>query len=147
MGSRESFETWALPAVHLGELIALVDEGATALVIDPLHPEAPARRARTVVDLQAVHIGRSVVLAFEGGDPARPIVMGVLRGGPELPAPLKVEGDGQRMLVSAQGQLVLRCGKASITLTRAGKVLIEGTYLLTRSTGVNRIQGGSVQLN
>ena len=55
--------------------------------------------------------------------------------------------DGQRLIVSAKEQLVLRCGKASITLTKAGKVLVEGTYLLSRSTGVNRVKGGSVQLN
>ncbi|NML16537.1 DUF6484 domain-containing protein [Azohydromonas caseinilytica] len=146
MGSRERFEAWA-PAVQLGELVALADDGATALVIDPQQLDAPARRARSVVDLHAAHIGRSVVLAFEGGDPARPIVMGVLRGGPERPAAMAVEADGERMIVSAEHQLVLRCGKASITLTRAGKVLIEGSYLLSRSTGVNRIQGGSVQLN
>ncbi|MEW5071937.1 hypothetical protein AB1P14_09365, partial [Pseudomonas aeruginosa] len=38
-------------------------------------------------------------------------------------------------------------GKASITLTRAGKVIIRGAYLSSRSTGVNRIKGGSVQIN
>lgn len=51
------------------------------------------------------------------------------------------------MIVSAKEQLVLRCGKASITLTKAGKVLIKGSYVLSRSSGVNRIKGGSVQLN
>jgi hypothetical protein len=49
--------------------------------------------------------------------------------------------------VSAKERLVLRCGKASVTLTRAGKVIIEGSYVVSRSTGVNRIKGGSVQLN
>jgi len=43
--------------------------------------------------------------------------------------------------------LVLRCGKVAITLTQAGKVLIEGTYLSSRSTEVNSIKGDSVQLN
>jgi hypothetical protein len=43
--------------------------------------------------------------------------------------------------------MVLRCGKASITLTRAGKVLIQGSYVLSRSTGVNRVKGGAVQIN
>ena len=38
-------------------------------------------------------------------------------------------------------------GIGRITLTKAGKVLIEGSYVLSRSTGVNRIKGGSVQLN
>ncbi|XXT19888.1 hypothetical protein WME94_57670 [Sorangium sp. So ce429] len=30
---------------------------------------------------------------------------------------------------------------------RAGKILIRGEYLLVRASGVNRIQGGSVQIN
>ena len=50
-------------------------------------------------------------------------------------------------MFTAESEIVLRCGEASITLTRAGKVLIRGTYLLSRSSGVNRIKGGSVQIN
>jgi hypothetical protein len=60
---------------------------------------------------------------------------------------VEVDADGERMIVSAKEQVVLRCGKASITLTKAGKVLIQGSYVLSRSSGVNRIKGGSVQLN
>jgi hypothetical protein len=52
-----------------------------------------------------------------------------------------------RMVVSAKEQMVLQCGKASITLTKAGKVLIQGSYVSSRSTGVNRVKGGSVHLN
>lgn len=63
------------------------------------------------------------------------------------PNQVEVDADGERMIVSAKEQLVLRCGKASITLTKAGKVLIKGSYVLSRSSGVNRIKGGSVQLN
>jgi hypothetical protein len=89
---------------------------------------------------------------FEDGDSSRPIIMGVLRGEEgwpldQKPAEVEVDVDGERMIVSAKEQLVLRCGKASITLTKAGKVLIKGSYLLSRSSGVNRIKGGSVQLN
>jgi hypothetical protein len=51
------------------------------------------------------------------------------------------------MIVSARKQLVFRCGRASITLTEDGKVLIQGTYLSSRSSGVHRIKGGSVQIN
>jgi len=63
------------------------------------------------------------------------------------PGQVEVDSDGERMIVSAKEQLVLRCGKARITLTRAGKVLIEGAYISSRSSGVNRMKGGSVQLN
>ncbi|MGJ7568770.1 DUF6484 domain-containing protein [Variovorax sp. GB1R11] len=138
----------------VGELVAIADEGGTPLVVFAGQPGTAALRARSVVDLHGVHIGRAVVLMFEQADPARPIVMGVLRaepGWPEAevaaPAQVEVDADGERLLVSARTQMVLRCGKASITLTRAGKVLIQGSYVLSRSTGVNRLRGGAVQIN
>ncbi len=55
--------------------------------------------------------------------------------------------DGERLVLCAERELVLACGKATITLTRAGKVILAGTYLVSRSSGVNRIKGGSVQIN
>ena len=58
----------------------------------------------------------------------------------------RVEIDGETLTLSAEREIVLRCGKASLTLTRAGKVLIRGAYLLSRSSGANRIKGGSVQI-
>ena len=139
-------------SVVTGELIAITDEGQTPLVTFTGQIGAAAVRARSVVDLHGAHVGQRVVLMFEEADPARPIVMGVLRGAhgwplPETPAQVEVDADGERMLVSARDQLVLRCGKASITLTSAGKVLIQGSYISSRSSGVNWIKGGSVQLN
>jgi len=138
--------------VVVREVVALADGGRVPLLADPTRPDAVASRARSVVDLHAAHIGRSVVVVFEQGDPARPIVMGVLQGGedrplPERPQQVEVSADGARLVVTAREQLVLRCGPASITLTRAGKVLIQGTYVLSRASGANRIKGGSVQLN
>jgi hypothetical protein len=152
LSSREQGGGAPMQGVVIGELLALVNEGATPLVRYPGQVGEGAVAARTSVDLHGPHIGASVVLMFEHGDPARPVVLGVLRGQPgwpvdDKPAHVEVDADGQRMVVSAREQLVLRCGKASITLTKAGKVLVEGTYLLSRSTGVNRIKGGSVQLN
>jgi len=143
-------EPW--PAVVIGELIAITDEGRTALLLYPGQPGTAAVRARSSVDLHAAHIGQSVVLMFDGGNASRPIVIGVLRPTApwpldEIPGQVHVEADGERMIVSARRQLVMRCGKASITLTDAGKVLIDGTYVSSRSSGVNRVQGGSVQLN
>lgn len=154
MSGREAFETLAAaaaaaPQMRIGELVALSEDHSLAFVIDPQQPDAPAWQARTLVDLHAAHLGAQVALLFEGGDPTRAVLLGVLRGsGAQRPETLTVEAEGeQTLVVSARQQLVLRCGKASITLTRAGKVLIEGTYVASRSSGVNRIKGGSVQLN
>jgi Domain of unknown function (DUF6484) len=143
----------AVPAgVTIGELLALTDDGRTALVRFSAGADRGAVRARSTVDLHGAHIGKAVVVMFENADPSRPIVMGVLRGETawpleDRPGQVEVLADGERLVVSAKEQLVLRCGKASITLTKAGKVLIEGAYVSSRSSGVNRLKGGSVQLN
>ena len=141
-----------LPAVCTGELVGITDNGRTPLVVYRNQSCTSALRARTLVDLHGSHVGEPVVLMFENGDPELPIVVGVIRqkeGWPlaQQPAQVEVEADGERMLVSAREQIVLRCGQASITLTKEGKVLIRGTYISSRSSGVNRIMGGSVQLN
>ena len=61
--------------------------------------------------------------------------------------PLEALVDGKRVVIDAQDEVVIRCGKASITLRRNGRVVIRGTYVETRAEGVNRIKGGSVQIN
>ena len=55
--------------------------------------------------------------------------------------------DGKRIVFEGEEEIVLRCGDSSITLTKAGKIVIRGKYLVSRSAGVNRILGGSVQVN
>jgi hypothetical protein len=102
--------------------------------------------ARTTTTLDPSAIGGEVVLVFEAGDPARPIVVGVVRP-VDAPPSVPAEVDGERVLITADREIVLRCGEASITLTRAGKVLIRGTYVLSRSSGANRIKGAVVEIN
>jgi hypothetical protein len=134
-----------------GTLVGFADDGRTPLVTFA-ESGGTAVRARAIIDLHGSHIGRRVVLLFDRGDASAPIVMGLVREdvmSAELDRPghVEVDADGQRLLVTAKERLVLRCGRASITLTKAGKVLIEGTYVLSYSSGVNRVKGGSVHLN
>jgi uncharacterized protein DUF6484 len=142
----------SLADVVIGVLVGLTGEGCTPLVFCPEAGASSAIPARSVVDVHGAHIGRQVVLVFEAADRAKPIIVGVLRDGAspsrtERIGQVHIEVDGERVIVSASDQLVLRCGKASITLTKEGKVLLQGTYLSSRSSGVNRIKGGSVQIN
>jgi len=139
-------------AIIIGTLIAFRDEGLTPLVLFPGQPGMAAVAAAAVLDLHGAHIGKQVVLMFENGDPARPVIMGLLRRAeprplPEQPGHVEVDSDGERLLVSAKEQLVLKCGGASITLTKAGKVIVQGTYISHHASGVIRIKGGSIQLN
>jgi hypothetical protein len=142
----------SFPAVVIGELIAIRDESGTPLVIFPGQVGSAAVAARSVVDLQGAFIGRQVALMFDNADAIKPIIIGVLRGGQVCPLDQKsgqveIDADGERLVVSAAKELVLRCGRASITLSKAGKVVIRGTYISTTSAGVNRIKGGLVQIN
>jgi hypothetical protein len=121
-------------------------------VIYPGQTGTAAVAARTTQDLHAAHIGRTVVLVFEHADARLPIIIGAIRqpdgrSFPEHVGHAEVEADGERLIVTAKEQLVLKCGKASVTLTKAGKVLIQGTYVSTHSSGAHRIKGGSVQIN
>ena len=142
---------WRVDGVVVGRLVAFHD-AAEPLVTYPDQPGTAAIVARAAVDLYAEHIGQEVVLVFENGDPFRPIVTGRIRTSSPWPAsdrPLQVDVDseGRRLTVTAKEQLVLRCGRASITLTSAGKLMIQGAYVSSRSSGVLRIKGGSVQIN
>ena len=116
--------------------------------------------ARTTVPVAAEQVDREVVIAFESGDIGKPIVLGVLRladgqghaeaagRAPDGPTTDRPGDPGRRATGPHRRERdrpPLRQGEPHAT--RAGKVLIRGTYLLSRSSGVNRIKGGSVQIN
>jgi hypothetical protein len=134
----------------------VVEVGEAVLVDYPGNQSKSAIEAVTVTNVGQQEVGRGVVLAFGSGNRGRPIVLGVIQDQgsatgkntePSSPEGVEAQVDGERITLTAQNEIVLKCGKASITLTKAGKVLIRGAYLLNRSSGVNRIKGGSVQIN
>jgi uncharacterized protein (DUF2345 family) len=55
--------------------------------------------------------------------------------------------DARRIAIEGTDEIVLQCGKASITLRRNGKIVLRGTQLESRSAGTNRIRGASVKIN
>jgi hypothetical protein len=136
-----------VPGVVLGTLVGW-DEAARPLVVYAGSPVEQPLPALTTTVLPDDAFGREAALQFIDGDPLRPLIVGLIQPPNSQPAnPVEAKVDGRRVEFTAEEELVLRCGKASVTLTRAGKVLIEGAYLLSRSSGVNRIKGGSVQIN
>lgn len=57
------------------------------------------------------------------------------------------EVEGERILVDLKRDIVFRCGEASFALTRSGKIVISGKYVVIDSTGLNHIKGGTIKLN
>ena len=132
-------------------------------------PNGKAQAAVSTLSIHKKHIGRQAALLFANGDPTRPVIMGLIHNplhemletfevettaSPaehELPIPATsvddLSIDGKRIVLEGKEEIVLKCGDASITLTKAGKILIRGKYLMNRSSGMNRIMGGSVQIN
>ncbi len=123
------------------------------LVDYPQNPNKGPISARTTINLSIDDIGHEIVMVFEYAQPDKPIVMGIVKSNAEALNDKKerpgmdVYVDGKHIVFNAEKDIVFRCGEASITLTRAGKILIRGAYIINRSTGVNRIKGGSVQIN
>ncbi len=148
-GQRIAGRAARIDGVVVGLLVGLDGDG-DPLVAFPGNAGESGTRARSMIELRHDDIGRELALMFECGDPAQPLVMGRMHrpdGHATVPRGLVAEADGERLELRAEREIVLRCGRASITLTRAGKILLRGAYLLSRSSGVNRIKGGSVQIN
>ncbi|NOQ63959.1 MAG: hypothetical protein GQ582_05555 [Methyloprofundus sp.] len=137
-----------IDGVVIGLFLSFNEQGLP-LVAYPGNPDESAIPARSTVVMKSEDMGCEVALLFEAGNPRMPLIMGKIQqakaGKNKLAA--KAELDGESIVLSARQNITLKCGKASITLTKSGKIILRGAYLLSRSSGVNRIKGGSVQIN
>ncbi|HEY0710690.1 MAG TPA: DUF6484 domain-containing protein [Polyangia bacterium] len=118
----------------------------TTVALPPRSKEADANGRRTAsLASSTTNIVPpiEVLLAFDGVRTDRPIIVGRL----DPPQGIEAVVDGKRVEIVGHDEIVLRCGQASITLRRNGRVVVRGTYLETRATGTNRIRGGIVEIN
>ena len=99
-----------------------------------------------------------VLLAFEGGDLSLPLIIGFVcdRFPPEAPArvinsdrsrPNELNVDVRQIRLAASDQVVLQCGRASISLTADGTIQIKGARIVSRSSGTHKICGATVRIN
>src|SRR5487761_30448 len=150
------------PASVLGRIVAVEAAGTVSVVVPGVTEARPARLAASLTRdelLAARDAGSCAVLVFENGDPALPIIVGLVQtagspadavhndDGPQAPQVLEADVDGKRVRITAQDEIVLECGSASITLRRNGRVVVRGTYVESYSDGTNRIKGGQVRIN
>ena len=141
---KKSFRTEepAPPKLVIGHITGMKD--GTPLVDFPDNPAGAPVPALATARYDLVPEGAAVALMFIDGDLARPLVVGLI----ETPAEaVPATAPEERVTLTASREIVLQCGRASIVLTRAGKVLVRGAYLSLRSSGMHRITGASVQIN
>lgn len=141
----------------------VVAAGAGAVTVDyagnsrgPL----PARISAAIDDAAleaAARDGQEALLFFDGGDPGKPVLTALLRSAtPHLDALLSqplpeaekvAKVDGKRVLIEGREEVVLKCGKATLTLRRDGKVVLRGVNVTTQADGVHKVRGGKVEIN
>lgn len=83
--------------------------------------------------------GSIVAVVFDCGNPQRPIVLG------KVVTNLGQTGKGATL--TSEQEISLRCGKASLTLSANGDIVIRGNNVTSRASHTNRIRGGNVQIN
>jgi len=99
-----------------------------------------------------------VLLAFEHGDPAKPIIVGVVQSSVAAPGGSRVNSahsggtqhaivDGRRVVLKGDEEVTLICGKASITLSKDGRISLRGVEIISRASTANKIRGASVSIN
>ncbi|MCF6099654.1 DUF6484 domain-containing protein [Mesorhizobium muleiense] len=114
------------------------------LVVFPGNPQETAVSARSLAELTSDMIGAEVALLFQDGDPSRPLIVGRII---EPTRRAQVVRDGERVRITGDERIELRCGKASIIMEKDGHITIRGTYVTSHASATNRIRGGSVNLN
>lgn len=152
-----------IPASLVGWVVGVT--GGGLLLVDFPGNRRGALPARTSLSLDAESWQRAVVrrqeavLLFEQGNPSRPLLIGLLQPVSETPLtdallaepftalPDEAHIDGKRVVFEGREEVVLRCGKASLTLRRDGQVLLRGVNIRTDAEEVHRIRGGKVQIN
>jgi hypothetical protein len=110
---------------------------------------------------RAANERRAVLVTFADGDPERAVILGVvadipkratatrstapaLRGGAASGTPAEEDGV---VLVRGRESIELRCGAASNTLRKDGRIVVRGTNVLSRATEEQRIVGGTIHFN
>jgi hypothetical protein len=133
--------------IAVGRLDALAEDGTPVVRIDTWDLRDLA--ARSLVAIDAEHLGQPVALGFEAGDPRRPIILGFMiqPAAQSIQASLEATLDGERVVLTAEREIELRCGEAAIILNADGRIDIRGTYVTSQASATQRILGGSVNLN
>jgi len=134
-----------IDGVVIGLLIGFED--GAPLVVFAGNPSETAVRARSLCGLDAAAVGAEVALLFEAGDPARPLIVGHIVEPARKGGGAEMVRDGERVVVTGEERVELRCGKASIILDKDGSITIRGSQLTSQASGTNRIRGAAVHLN
>ncbi|ATB39507.1 hypothetical protein CYFUS_004951 [Cystobacter fuscus] len=144
--------------------VVRVEAGHQVWVDYPGNVRGPLKaRTSATLDLDALKLLPPVwpeaLLLFADGDPAQPVLLMLLEPTSNTPltdallaqplsrVPAEARVDGERVVITGRKEVVLECGKASLTLRRDGTVVLRGVNLVSEAEEVHRIRGRKVRIN
>ncbi|WLQ14330.1 DUF6484 domain-containing protein [Hahella aquimaris] len=146
----------------IGWVVAIDSHGMPLVAWNEETKQSP-QPALATIPVSEQDRGRQIALSFAQNANSQPIIIGFLfsqldnaiaytqTSSPEIditsPSPTKVRVNDKNLDIQADKSITIRCGKARITLTADGKILLQGEQVLSRARGAHRIRGGSIQLN
>jgi hypothetical protein len=152
-------EPAAFANAMIGEVVLLLPNGMPIVEVAGHAVKFTVGKTLARMDAQTsgLQIGSQVVIICEKGDPAMAILVGAVVGvghssrtalradvpvGPDF-----VQIDAKRVVLDAKQEIVLSCGKGSMTLTADGRIVIKGIEITTRALRKHKIKGGTVDIN
>ena len=124
--------------VVIGTIATLKPDG-TPVVSWPDDTGQQVQSALSQVAIPAEAIGRRCTLAFERGEPTKPVILGLIQ-----------EPQGSALgyrIIRAENALILQCGAARIELRADGHIIVQGMQIDNQAYGPYRIKGASIKLN
>jgi len=142
-------ELTQLPGVVAGEITGVDNDGRPLVRWNDTGPVAAHAVWTPGAPPWHACVGARVLVGFLNGDETLPIVLGLLEPPAALAddAPRGTERQPETLRIAAGQELVIECGEAKISLRKDGRIEIRGTHLISRSSGPNKIKGGSVFIN
>ena len=136
--------------VCVGKIVGIAENGR-AIVDYPGNQSGPIE-ANTAADTSNVPQdkvnGLPVILVVDREGENLPVIIGVVRDTFfTATQPEESQEPDKTLSLEAKDEIVMRCGKSSLTMRNDGKIVVSGTQLTSRATCTNRIKGGSVAIN
>jgi len=121
------------------------------LIVLDADPSAAPQPARSLCELASADIGSELLLVHTDGHRSHPVILGKMLPHPRRDAPaddqLDIQVDGKQITLEARERLELKCGKAHLSMEADGRIKIQGGYILSHASGINRIRGAAIKAN
>lgn len=139
-----------------GRLDGLDDEGRVLFRADGANGAVPVVIGLEVSDgalVKAARVGRRALVLADEENRGPGVLVALIRervaakARDAVPGELEVRMDGETLVLRAEQEIELRCGKSRLKLRADGRVMLNGAHIVSASSGPHRIKGATIALN